>query len=240
MKRPNSENNARIGIEIPRGSLPAWLPFAVLSLAAVILLLNWDGIPDRWVTHWGFDGQPDGWTRKSPAGVFLPLALGVILCAFLEAITRALARKTTAGEGFDLSPEAVAVMAEVNANLLRLTSLSLAALMSVIAVALPLYQPRSPMFVIGCAILFVALPIVPGLLRYRRVHQALKERGLLKGARGWNGFAYSNPDDPRLWVPRPFGYGYTINFAHPWAWPLFALMLAIPIIVMITVIVLAS
>ncbi|HWP42543.1 MAG TPA: DUF5808 domain-containing protein [Blastocatellia bacterium] len=240
MKRPRSEIEARLGFEIKRGSLPAWLPFAILFLAAVILLLFWDSIPERWVTHWAFDGRPDGWTSKSPLGVFLPLAVGALLCVFLEALARSIANRTTAGEGFNLSEEAVAVMAEATAYLLRLTNVSMASLMAVVAVALPLYQPRSPMFVVVCAILFVALPIVPGLARYRRDFRALKERGLLGGAEGWNGFFYSNPRDSRLWVPKPFGYGYTINFAHPWAWPMFLFILAVPVTIVIPVLVLAS
>ena len=31
------------------------------------------------------------------------------------------------------------------------------------------------------------------------------------------GIFYVNPDDRSLFVPKRFGIGYTINFAHPWS-----------------------
>ena len=32
--------------------------------------------------------------------------------------------------------------------------------------------------------------------------------------RYWRGFLYNNPDDPALFVPRRFGFGWTLNFGH--------------------------
>ena len=29
------------------------------------------------------------------------------------------------------------------------------------------------------------------------------------------GFFYNNPDDPALFVPKRFGFGWTLNFGHP-------------------------
>ncbi|MFC7280060.1 DUF5808 domain-containing protein [Paractinoplanes rhizophilus] len=35
---------------------------------------------------------------------------------------------------------------------------------------------------------------------------------------GWQGWFYSDPRDPRLFVPRRSGLGLTLNFGHPAAW----------------------
>jgi len=236
MNRPNSEINSRIGIPASSSSLPAWLPYAILLGAAIVLLINWERIPDRWVTHWGLRGEPDGWTSKSPLGVFMPIGLGIIICAFLDLLARNIASKKTTAEGFDLSPEAVSVMAAATANIVRLTSIAVAGLMAVMAVALPLYQPRSPGLVVGTAFAFIGVAMAAGLRGLSRAHRELKEKGLLKGAEGWNGFTYNNPRDPRLWVPKPLGYGHTINFGHRRAWPLFLLILSIPLMVVIVII----
>ena len=32
---------------------------------------------------------------------------------------------------------------------------------------------------------------------------------------GWFGPFYCNPDDPRVVVPKRWGYGWTLNFARP-------------------------
>ena len=33
----------------------------------------------------------------------------------------------------------------------------------------------------------------------------------------YGGFFYNNPDDPALFVPKRFGFGWTMNFGHPQA-----------------------
>ena len=43
---------------------------AILFPIAVGLIL-WDRLPDTLTTHWGFDGQPDGWSSL-PFAVFCP------------------------------------------------------------------------------------------------------------------------------------------------------------------------
>ncbi|MBQ9987510.1 MAG: DUF1648 domain-containing protein, partial [Erysipelotrichales bacterium] len=41
-------------------------------LAGVLL---WDQLPDSMVTHWGIEGQPDGWSTKSVAILSIPMIL---------------------------------------------------------------------------------------------------------------------------------------------------------------------
>jgi uncharacterized membrane protein len=44
---------------------------------------------------------------------------------------------------------------------------------------------------------------------------------------GWTGPFYSNPNDPALFVPKRYGFGYTLNFANPWCWLVFVVMIAL-------------
>lgn len=236
MKRPNSEITARTDITNQTNPLPAWLPFGVLLGGAVVLLIFWENIPDRWATHWGLRGEPDGWTNKSVIGVFLPIGMGLLLCAFLEMMARTIARSNKASKEFNVSPEAVAILSAATANIVRLTSLGLAAMMSVVAVALPLYQPRTPILVISAVFLFTIPAFLIGLRTLWREHRSLKERGLLGDIEGWNGITYSNSRDERLWVPKPFGYGYTINLGHRWGWPLLLIFMVVPALVIIAIV----
>ena len=50
-------------------------------------LLLRDQLPDTFATHWGFDGQPDGWSDTTTAIFLLPLILLVFywLCVFFTA-----------------------------------------------------------------------------------------------------------------------------------------------------------
>ncbi len=45
--------------------------------------------------------------------------------------------------------------------------------------------------------------------------------------------AYINPDDPRGWVPKTFGYGWTVNFRNRQNAALFFLLIAIEVLLAI-------
>jgi uncharacterized membrane protein len=68
------------------------------------------------------------------------------------------------------------------------------------------------------ALATVAIPVRPG--RPPRGEQGTDPRR-------WRGVVYLNPDDPRLFVPKRVGVGWTVNFGHPWAWRILALMLGV-------------
>ena len=44
----------------------------VILLPIVFGLLLWDQLPDTFATHWGVDGQPDGWMKKGLAVFLMP------------------------------------------------------------------------------------------------------------------------------------------------------------------------
>ena len=48
---------------------------AVLLLPVLIGLLLWNQLPERMVTHWGLDGQPDGWSSRTFVVFGMPLLL---------------------------------------------------------------------------------------------------------------------------------------------------------------------
>jgi uncharacterized membrane protein len=57
-----------------------WPILLVLTLPFVLIGIFWDQIPERIPTHWGIDGQPDGWGEKGFDVFILPLtALGAYL-----------------------------------------------------------------------------------------------------------------------------------------------------------------
>ena len=50
-------------------------PFVILLVTAIYLHLHWSAIPDRFPVHWGIDGTPNGWSARTPVGVYGPLVL---------------------------------------------------------------------------------------------------------------------------------------------------------------------
>jgi len=40
------------------------------------------------------------------------------------------------------------------------------------------------------------------------------------------GVFYYNISDKKLWLPKRYGWGWTLNFAQPWSWFLLAILVA--------------
>ena len=227
------------GPQVPsRGS--SWIratPFLILLLSAVVLALKWGKIPDRWPIHWGFHGQPDGWATRTILGVFLPVIAGALLCGFLEALGWMI--KTTGTSRRGLSQQAAAAIADLTVDFVRLLEIALAIVFASMGVALPLAGPIRPVGLVLFAIAVVFAAMAFGMVRISRGVRELKQAGHT-GLEGYNGVIYKNADDPRLWVPKISGLGYTLNFAHQWAWPIMIAFLAIPLLIVLIVIVSSS
>lgn len=213
-----------------------WLPYAILGAAAVVLLLMWDRIPERWPTHYGLNGQPDKWAEKSPLNVFLPVGFGLLMVTFIELLIKFNLAFPRLGRAKQLSPEAWRAISSLVTGLVRLIEAALALVFAGLALMLPLVRPVRPTLVVLMALVCVGGAVIIGARQMTRGAKELKARGLLAGLEGWNGLIYRNPNDPRLWVPKIAGVGYTLNFAHRRAWWIMAAILAVPLAVILTII----
>ena len=213
-----------------------WLPLAILLAAAVALYLLWDRIPERWPVHYGFNGQPDGWATKTPVGVFLPVGFGLLMCGFVELLIRFNLAYPRLGRARQLSPDAARAISLLIARFVRLIEVALAVVFATLALMMPLVRPVRPALVVLLVFVCVAGALIIGVRRMIKGASELRARGLFAGLEGWNGFIYRNPNDPRLWVPKIAGIGYTLNFAHARAWWIMAAIFAVPVIVIVTVI----
>jgi uncharacterized membrane protein len=177
-----------------------------LGAAAAVLGLTWDSLPARWAVHWGLRGHPNGWATKTPAGVFGPLVLGAAILATFYLLAQVLKRR---------APE------QTSALYVIATAVSL--VFAGAALWLPLLQPTSP----TGFILFTVVVIGGGLVVATIVSaRAMKRMPAGTVPEGYHGLFYKNPKDERLWVPKRLGLGWTINFAHPAAWPTMLLLLS--------------
>lgn len=211
------------------------LPFIILAAGAIVLALKWDSIPDRWAVHWGIDGRPDRWAHKSISEAFLPIGAGVLLCLFFEAIAWFVTFVARRRADDRLTPETAMAVASLTADLLRFLEIAMSIVFLFMALWLPLARLATPGGFVVVVLAVIGGAVALGILRLSRGIRELKRAGH-KGLEGYNGISYRNPDDPRLWVPKLSGIGYTLNFAHPWAWPVMLLILAAPLLVVIVII----
>lgn len=218
MRAPSKHRACHAARWIGAGAWLAWvfmriLPFAILAAAAACLLARWDALPDTWAVHWNAADVADGFATKSLASALGPLAAGGALILVIELLTVVpLAR---APEELRAASRRFALWVETG----------VAALISMLALALPLVRPAS-----GARLAVIALVIVLGSIAGGVATMPWKSTG-----DGWYGFVYKNPDDPRLWVPKRLGVGFTVNFGHPAGWPVMVAMTVLPIAIVIAV-----
>src|SRR5215475_9568448 len=167
-----------------------WLPFLVLLLAAVLVLLVWEHVPDYWPVHWARHGKPDRWARKASLEVFYPIGFGVFLCGIIEGIATLLLVYPRAGKDPRVAPEATRVIAMLTAEFTRVVSLALAIVCAGLALALPLWRPRYSGLRGLSILLILGLAIAGGMWRMRQGARALQAHGLFAGLEGWNGIIY--------------------------------------------------
>ena len=224
-------------------------PFILLGAAALYLNQRWADIPARFPIHWDLNNQPNGWSFRTPAGVYGPLIEGALVCLMMAGLAYALLRWSrpvrisgTAGEAeshFRRTVVLVLVSVEYLIGIMFAGS-SLLAL-----------SPGPPPIAatIALPLVFVGIVIVvlvrQGQGGSRRAVAAVYDRrpesaaepsarpvGDRTADRYWKaGLFYVNPDDPALFIEKRFGVGYTINFGRPGSWVILGLIVLIPVII---------
>jgi len=225
----------------PGGWLAQLCPFAILIAVAIYLQIHWDEIPARFPVHWGIDGRPNGWSVRTPMGVYFPLILAFVILAGIAPLaygmihwTRRIPDAQTGSVKHDFARRV--------SLFLLIVEYFLACVFSLVAL-LPLTGGIGPGAIVGATILM--LPILMILIAWLgkgRMHpethadaQAVLFPGDATPDKCWKfGLFYFNPNDAALLVEKRFGVGYTLNFAHPSAWICLALVLLVPLLLLFT------
>lgn len=195
------------------------IPWVTLLLGVIIVIALYPSFPHQWVVHWNISGQADNWVNKTPAAAgFLLLIAGGLTCIF-----------TTAAWLFAKAPrtrmpaEWADLIVQTNQNYLYLLATSLNLFLIYLACTLP-YGPPNPILPIILVIIAITYPM------YNAYQLASKMRTRGATPPGYQGLLYNNPNDPRIWVPKLIGYGWTLNFAHARARLIGILLVGIPIL----------
>jgi uncharacterized membrane protein len=194
-----------------------WSSPAMLLGAGAWLVAHFEELPARWPVHFGFDGTPDGWVTKSWPAALFPVALGFVIWALCEA---SLAFGSRAGA--PLSDHG----RRASTSMARWVVAATSVLSSALALRLPFASRGLGTWFWVPLGLVLASSLAASLHLRARVLRARVEQP--RAFEGYSLFSYANASDPRLWVPKLSGLGWTLNFARPEAkWVMFAL-LAVP------------
>lgn len=202
----------------PSRFFSAWDLAALAGLAALAIayLILAPGLPDPVPTHFDALGRANGWTPKARLGPVLflpPVALWLVLF-LLGAATRLLPRGGGAAGVPPLRGMMGLGMGALMIGCLLVPGRGLAALWS------------------GLVVFFVCMAL--GLAFLVRAAWAEVAR-LPGGAHYRGGLFYVNRDDPRLWVEKRIGCGWTLNFARPAAYAVMALLVAASVALVLAV-----
>lgn len=229
----------REAVLVPRDTRPpgGWIaqmgPFVILLATGIWLHLHWNMIPERFPSHWGVDGRPNGWTMRTPLGVYYPLLMSLILLAGMAAIAAGIHRSARGGQA--AAPGSAIHGFSHRVCLFVLGVEYFLASMFSLAALIPFTGPTP--LVVATLVMFPVLLILIGWLNKGRIlaedTSASPATTLLGDGtldERWKlGVFYYNPDDAALFVERRFGVGYTVNLGHASAWIILALILFFPL-----------
>lgn len=225
---------------MPGGWPLQWSPFAILAATAIYLGIRWDEIPPRFPVHWAASGHANGWSTRTPLGVYGPLLFGAIVMGAVAASSYLALHYGRPGHGSMSRSLAGDFAREMGVFLLSL-EFFLAVIFSFVGL-LPLMASRDPgVLPILIATVAMLVALIFAMSRLAKHHARLHAADGPSPAGGtaadhWKlGVFYANPDDEALFVPKRFGIGYTLNFSHAAAWILMGLTLLVPIVLALTV-----
>lgn len=191
-------------------------PFAVLAACALWLVAKWDELPARIPVHWNIHGQPNRIVSRSSFAVALPFFIGAALCLLLLAFQVGMHRS---------APRHRARAATIR---ILLGGEYLAAISSSAAVVATLTAGRLLVPILAACVLGALALVVATAISLRNM-----PRGGERNPGSWHGPFYADSTDPALFVPKRYGWGYTVNLAHRQAPLLLVATLLVPALALV-------
>jgi uncharacterized membrane protein len=227
---------ALIGVqESPLPSLPYWAVALGLvgGIAAIVYAwTQYDMLPQKVPTHFGFSGTPDAWRPKTFFTVMLLPMMSLVMGVGMGGMACLIGQAKRAIRARDqgVSFEAQQRFRSVMANFLAVIALMVTGMLTLLSYgsirvglgqsqALPpammILNPVLLVFAIGGSI-YIAIKYGQGGSRLERsASNAPLTNGLADNRMWVLGMFYVDREDPSLFVERRFGLGYTINFGNP-------------------------
>ncbi|MCL6452877.1 MAG: DUF1648 domain-containing protein [Alicyclobacillus sp.] len=220
------------------------LPALVVTLAACAIGARaYASLPAQVAVHFGLNGQPDRWAAKSLWSVFGPflivLALTVGLGALHLNVHRLPVRLDASRPAASQARAAALQRATLQSVWVLLAFVALGQLFALLPVwgvaALGVSTAVAvSLSTIAFGVLITLVLLVRAAQTARRVDDSA--RASVRVQRDddsfWvGGVFYWNRHDPAPIVPKRFGVGWTVNFAHPVAWLMLLCIVAVPVVI---------
>ena len=225
----------------------------VIILIIITGILYYPRIPSVFPTHFGANGLPNAYSNKSVLSVFLVPIIGAITTIFIIILAYAISRTsiredtavTHAGKRTDIFRHRMVLLILVIPVFMNVTfalsSFEEWELIHNLNIGILI----SPVLAIIVVTMIVSFSTGQGgsniKIKDNSKSQANKEtvRDTADDDKYWKGgVLYVNRNDGRILVPKRFGVGFTLNMGHPMGIAIFALIIAIPVAVIVSVLIL--
>ncbi len=228
---------------LPGGWLLQFPPFAVLAGTGIWLHTHWEQIPESFPIHWGANGQPNNWSTRTARGVYGPLLMGVVLCAFMGFLAYAFLRWSRPVQAGGPAGEREGRFRKMVGSIVVATEYLLALEFTWIGLMPLSHLQAGPLGVAPFLLIALGFVVVVVVLVTRygqggtRLAGAAAPLSIVSAPVGdrtpdkyWKlGLFYVNRDDPALFIEKRFGVGYTLNFGHPGVWIGLAVLVAVTV-----------
>lgn len=213
------------------------LPFSICAAMFLAGYTNYGMIPDRIAMHYNASGAADGFGTKSYFTVFLLPAIGLVVtagCFVGHIISRVASGYTQEKTGVpQFKSVGTAILVTINTLILGIFAFIFWYTMGFIKLTPEEFGSIMSNCVMATPVVVIAIVAFSIYLAVKAGRQNIPEQEYWR----W-GFFYVNKDDPRLLVPKRFGYGWTFNYARQSAiWltlgPVILALLIVPLIIML-------
>jgi uncharacterized membrane protein len=195
-------------------------PIVVTVATAIVGVIRYPRLPARIPVHFGLDGVADRTVRTTVLAAFLPVLVQAVVTVVLIVTARLTMRAPQADSP---SRRTVAIAVLTLATCLDLAGFVLA---EVIWRAGTLSSGAGA-GALGLALVGVII-VVGAAIRAGAPPQEVDPDH-------YQGIFYVNRDDPKVWVPKRYGIGWTLNFGRPASWVVLgAILLAMAALVIAT------
>ncbi|MFC4601746.1 DUF5808 domain-containing protein [Cohnella hongkongensis] len=216
---------------------------AVIAVCVVIAVVKWNDIPVHFAIHGNADRLPDWYSwysAKSVGSVFYENYGQLIGTGLFMLLNLIVGRTRTSLDPNDPDRSLHKQIQHKRIHSFVIWGISLA-----VTVFLGLFQAgRIYSFKLDLwiqltfALILTIYLLLLGMLVYSRAKGLDQLRDFSsQRARHWKvmGSVYYNPDDPAIFVPKPYGIGWTVNMAKPTGWLTVSAMAGIPLMFLLWV-----
>jgi len=212
-----------VGGRTHRSVLRSWwysAHVAVMALCIFFAVARWNTIPQSFAIHMGLNGFPDQYINKSVRTVFMMNIVQALMIALFAGYNLMIRRSRTSLDPQDregslrkqLKLKKVHSIMAWGVSLLGVANIGLLQAAILYGWKLDLVVRFNISFI---AVFFLTLIGVLLYLRFRGLDQQRDIPSQEERHWKWLGSIYANPEDPALFVPDRYGFGWTINMANP-------------------------